>query len=220
MSENNEAIFREVDEEVRQEEFLKLWGRYGRHMVVGACLLVGAVAAWEGWKYYQQQQAETAGSVYFSAMKKAAEGKPDDALSALAAVNHPGFGTLAKLEQAALLASKGDTEKAVAAYDAFAADTNNDLALAQLAHIRAGYLLVDTQTPDQLLTRLGPFDKDTSLWRNEAREIFGLSAWRVKDYAMANRYFAAIATDAKASPGLKQRAQMMLQLAAPNLPQK
>jgi hypothetical protein len=220
LSENNDALFREVDEEVRQEEFMKLWGRYGRHMVVAACVLVGGVAAWEGWKYYQQQQAEAAGSVYFSALQKAGEGKFDDASAALAAVNHKGYGALAKLEQAAVLAGKGDTEKAVAAYDAFAADASNDPALADLARIRAGYLLVDSQTPDQLLTRLGPFDKDSALWRNEAREIFGLSAWRVKDYAMAARYFNAIALDPKATQGLRQRAQMMLQLAAPFLPQK
>lgn len=220
MSENNEALFREVDEEVRQEEMMKLWNRYGRHMIVLAIVLIGAVAAWQGWKYYELQQAQTAGSVYYDALKKVADGKLDDASASLAAVNHEGFGSLAKLEQAAILATKGDTDKAVAAYDAFAADNSNDSALADLARIRAGYLLVDSQSPDQLLTRLGPFDNETSIWRNEAREIFGLSAWRVKDYAMADRYFGAIVIDPKAGAGLKQRAQMMLQLVAPNLPPK
>lgn len=220
MSENNEALFREVDEEVRQEEMMKLWNRYGRHMIVLAIVLIGAVAAWQGWKYYELQQAQTAGSVYYDALKKVADGKLDDASASLAAVNHEGFGSLAKLEQAAILATKGDTDKAVASYDAFAADNSNDSALADLARIRAGYLLVDSQSPDQLLTRLGPFDNETSIWRNEAREIFGLSAWRVKDYAMANRYFGAIVIDPKAGAGLKQRAQMMLQLVAPNLPPK
>ena len=220
MSENNEALFREVDEEVRQEEMMKLWNRYGRHMILAAVVLIGAVAAWQGWKYYQQQQAEIAGSIYYDALKKVADGKLDDANASLAAVNHKGFGSLAKLEQAAILGTKGDTDKAVAAYDAFAADTSNDPALADLARIRAGYLLVDSQSPDQLLTRLGPFDNETSIWRNQAHEIFGLSAWRVKDYAMASRYFGAIALDPKAGAGLKQRAQMMLQLVAPNLPPK
>lgn len=220
MSENNEALFREVDEEVRQEEMMKLWNRYGRHMIVLAIVLISAVAAWQGWKYYELQQAQTAGSVYYDALKKVADGKLDDASASLAAVNHKGFGSLAKLEQAAILATKGDTDKSIAAYDAFAADTSNDSALADLARIRAGYLLVDSQSPDQLLTRLGPFDNETSIWRNEAREIFGLSAWRVKDYAMANRYFGAIVIDPKAGAGLKQRAQMMLQLVAPNLPPK
>ena len=220
MSENNDAIFREVDEEVRQEEYKKLWDRYGKHIGVAAVLFIGAVAAWQGWQYYQVKQAEDASAFYFDATKKAALGKPDDALAALAAINHPGFGQLAKMQEASILGSKRETDKAVAAYDAFAADAASDPALADLARIRAGYLLIDTQSPDQLLTRLGRFDKDDAQWHNEAREIFALSAYRVKDYAMAHRYFDAIQADEKASPGLKQRAQMLLQLIAPNLPAK
>ena len=220
MSDNNDGIFREVDDEVRQEEYKKLWDRYGRYFMAAGVLFIAAIASWQGYKYLQLKQAQDASTIYFDSLKKAADGKQDDALSALAAVNHPGFGQLSKLEQAAIIASKGDTDKAVATYDAFAADAGSDPALADVAHIRAGYLLVDTQSPDQLLTRLGRFDKDDVLWHNEAREIFGLSAYRVKDYAMADRYFNAIASDTKSTQGQKQRAQLMLQLITPNRPAK
>jgi hypothetical protein len=220
VSNTDESIFREVDEEVRQDEYKKIWDRYGKYFTGAGVLLVAAVAAYQGWQYYQVKQAEDAGAVYFAALKKAADGKTDDALSALAAVNHPGYGQLAAMQAAALLASKGDTEKAVAAYDAFAAKTDSDPALADMARIKAGYLLVDTQTPDQLLTRLGKFDKDGAVWRLEAREIFGLSAWRVKDYTMADRYMQAVYNDADATPSMKQRAQIMIQLIAPNVVKK
>ena len=220
MSDNNDAIFREVDDEVRQEEYKKLFTKYGRHIAAAAILFIAAVAAFQAWRYYEQKRAEDAGAIYFDAVKKAANGKQDDALAALKAVDHPGFGQLAKLQEAAVLSAKGDTQKAVAAYDAFAADPANDESFADLARIRAGYLLADTQTPDQLLTRLGRFDKNDALWHNEAREIFGLSAWRVKDYAMADRYFNAILADQGAGQGLRQRAQLMVQLLAPNLPAK
>ena len=220
MSDTDESLFREVDEEVRQDEYKKIWDRYGKHFTTLAILAVAGVAAFQGWHYYQTKQAEDAGAVYFAALKKAADGKTDDALSALAAVNHSGFGQLAALQSAALLAKKGDAEKAVAAYDAFAANATNDPALADLARIKAGYILVDTATPDQLLPRLGKFDKDGVVWRQEAREIFGLAAWRVKDYAMADRYIQALYTDAEATPSMKQRAQIMIQLIAPNLAKK
>lgn len=220
MSNTDESLFREVDEEVRQDEYKKIWDRYGKHFTTLAILAVAGVAAFQGWHYYQTKQAEDAGAVYFAALKKAADGKTDDALSALAAVNHSGFGQLAALQSAALLAKKGDAEKAVAAYDAFAANATNDPALADLARIKAGYVLVDTATPDQLLPRIGKFDKDGVVWRQEAREIFGLAAWRVKDYAMADRYMQAVYTDAEATPSMKQRAQIMIQLIAPNLVKK
>ncbi len=217
MSESDDAIFREVDDEVRQDEYKKLWDKYGKYAGTVALLFVGAVAAWQGYQYYQQKQAEDASVFYFDALKKATSGKGDDALASLALVHHVGYSQLAQIQQAGILGSKGDVEKAVVAYDAFAADAKSDAALADLARIRAGYLLVDTQSPDQLLTRLGRFDKDDALWHNEAREIFGLSAWRVKDFVMSDRYFKAVAADKEASGAMKQRAEMMLQLISPNL---
>ncbi len=220
MSETDESLFREVDEEVRQDEYKKLWDRHGRKITVVAVLIVALVAGYQGWKAYQLKQAEDAGTIYFDALRKANEGKTDDALAALAAVNHAGFGQLARLREGILLAAKGETDKAVAALDAFAADSANDPALADVARIRAGYALVDTAKPDELLTRLGRYDNDKSIWRNEAREIFGLTAWRVKDYTMADRYFKAIQDDKDASQAMRERAAMMSQLIAPNLATK
>jgi hypothetical protein len=220
VSETDESLFREVDDEVRTEEYKKIWDRYGKYVTGLAVLLVAGVAAWQGYKYTQVKAAEDAGTIYFDAVKKAADGKSDDALAAFKAVQHDGYGQLAKFQEAKILADKGDVEKAVAAFDAFAADPKNDLAIANLARIRAGYLLVDTKSPDELLLRLGTLDKDGSAWRNEAREIFGLSAWRIKDYVMADRFMRAIYDDVRAPAAMRQRAQIMVQLIAPNLAKK
>ena len=217
MSETDESLFREVDEEVRQDEYKKLWDRHGRKITVAAVLIIAAVAAFQGWKAYTQKQAEEAATLYFDALHKATDGKTDDALAVLAVVNHSGFGQLAKLRAAILLGTKGDLDKSVASLDAFAADPANDPALVDVARIRAGYALVDTAKPDELLTRLGRYDNDTSIWRNEAREIFGLTAWRTKDYTMSERYFKAIQDDKESTAAMRQRAEMMLQLIAPNL---
>lgn len=214
----DESLIREVDEDVRRDEYKKLWDRFGNVFTAIAILVIGAVAAYKGWEYYQQRQSEGAALVYTEAMKKAADGKYDDALSALKAVNHAGYGQLARLQEASVLAEKGETEKAVAAYDAVAADTAVDPVLADVARIRAGYLLVDTAKPDELLTRLGKFDKDGELWRHQAREIFGLAAWRTGDYVMADRYMNALFADVETPPAMRQRAQVMVQLIAPHLP--
>jgi hypothetical protein len=42
----------------------------------------------------------------------------------------------------------------------------------------------------------------------------------VKDYTMADRYMQAIYNDAEATASMKQRAQIMIQLIAPNLVKK
>ncbi len=216
----DESLIREVDEEVRQDEYKKFADRHGSKLIAVIAAIVLAVAAYEGWKYYQTSQAELASVVYLDAVKKADDGKYDDALAALAAIKHPGFAQLGKLREAAVIAAKGDADKAIASYDAIIADTSIDPVLADLARIRQGYLLVDKSTPDELLTKLGSFDKDGNAWRHAAREIFGLSAYRVKDYTMADRYMNAIFADPEAPQALKQRAQVMVQLIAPELVKK
>jgi hypothetical protein len=216
----DESLIREVDEEVRQDEYQKLWTRHGNKIIGVALAAVLAVAGFEGWKYYQRTQAEQASVVYLDAVQKANDGKHDDALAALAAVKHPGFAQMAKLREGAVLADKGDIEKAIAVYDAIIADPSTDAVFADLARIRQGYLLVDTKTPDELLTKLGMFDKEGNAWRHAAREIFGLAAYRVKDFTMADRYMNAIFADPDAPQALKQRAQVMVQLIAPELPKK
>jgi hypothetical protein len=217
---SDESLFREVEEEVRAEEYKKIWKRYGKLFIAIAVLVIAAVGGYEGWRYYQKSEAERAAVVYFDAVKKAADGKTDDALAALAAVKSSGFSQLARMREAALLAEKGELEQAVAVYDAVAADNATDPAVADLARIRAGYLLVDTSTPDQLLTRLGMFDKDGEVWRHQAREIFGLAAWRTGDMTMADRYFNAIFADPETPDALRQRAQVMIQLITPQLPKQ
>jgi hypothetical protein len=216
----DESLIREVDEEVRQDEYKKFWDRHGTKLIGLVILLVLAVAAYEAWVYYQRNQAETASVVYLDATKKAADGKYDDALAALAAVKHPGFAELGRLQKAAIVAAKGDVDKAIAEYDIIIADKSLDPVLADLARIRQGYLLVDKSTPDELLGKLGMFDKDGNAWRHAAREIFGLAAFRVKDFTMADRYMNAIFADPDAPQAIKQRAQVMVQLIAPELAKK
>lgn len=216
----DESLIREVDEEVRQDEYKKLWDRHGNKFVALLLLIVLAVAGFEGWKYYQKTQSEQASVVYFGAVQKANDGKYDDALGALAAVNHPGYKQLASLREASVMAEKGDVPGAVARYDAIINDKNTDSVLADLARIRQGYLLVDTKTPDELLALLGKFDKDGQPWRHAAREIFALSAYRAKDFTMADRYFNQIYADPETPQDQKQRAQAMIQLIAPELAKK
>jgi hypothetical protein len=217
---NEESLFREVDEEVRQEQYQKLWDRFGNLAMAAAVAVVAVVAGIKGWQYYQVKQSEDAAAVYFDAVKKAQDGKLDDATAAFAAVKHPGYLQLAGLEKAGLLAANGKVKDAVAMYDAFAADVNHDAALADVARIRAGYLLADTAKPDELLVRLGKFDKDDQVWRHAAREIFGIAAWRSGDFVMADRYMNALFADAETPASMRQRVQVMLQLLTPKLPKK
>lgn len=214
---SEESLFREVDEEVRQEQYKKLWDRYGNYAVALCLIVVAAVAGFKGWQYFQLRQAEGAAQAYFDAVKAATAGTSPEALKQLEGIGHSGFGQLARMRQAGFLASQGKADEAVKVYDAIAADGAADPALRDAARIRAAYVLADKLTTADLVKRIGDFDKETSPWRHEAREILGIAAWRTGDNVTADRYMNAILADPAAPQGVRERAGVFLQLLKPLL---
>jgi hypothetical protein len=217
---SEESLFREVDEEVRQDQYKRLWKQYGNYFTALALAVVVLVAGVKGWQYWQVSQAEKAARVFSEGVKKLEEGKTADAAAAFAAIEHGGFARLGDLRKAAALANQGKTDEAVAAYDALAKDQSAEQPLRDLARIRAGYILVDKLAPAELISRLGSFDNEQSPWRGPAREIFALSAYRTGDYTMADRYLNAIIADQGIPLELRQRAQTQLEVVTPLLSTK
>lgn len=212
---SDESLFREVDEEVRQEQFKKLWARYG-NLVIGLCVLVIiGVAGMEGWRYFQLKQSETAGDSFFSAVQLAEGGKAAEAVKQFEAIDKTGFATLGRLRAAAELVTEGKVEDAVKIYDAVAADTANDQTLRDLARVRAAAALSGTAGFADIEARLKDFNVDGNPWRHMAREIMAAVQFRLKDYAGADKQVQSILADSDTPPQLRQRAAMMADLLQP-----
>ena len=82
-------------------------------------------------------------------MKLANEGKNDEALGALEALETEGYGAyplLARMRAATVLAGKGDFAGAVAAFDAVAATAPFRSSIRDMASLRAALILVDHGT--------------------------------------------------------------------------
>ncbi len=175
---SDESLFREVDEEVRQEQFKKIWARYG-NLIIAVCLaVVVGVAGYQGWRYWQLKQSEAAGETFFSALDLAAAGKAEEAATQLRTIDHKGFGVLARLREAAVLANQGKNAEAVAIYDAVAADASADGSFRDLARMRAAAALADSAAPADMEARVKSFDVEGNPWRHTARELMAVSYWR------------------------------------------
>ena len=216
---SDDLLFREVDEEVRRDEVQKLWNKYGSWAVALSVGVVVAVAAFKGWQYWQKTQAEASGAAYFKAVRLVSEGKQDDADRIFEELSRKksGYGVFARLFEAGELAKAGKTAKAVAAYDAIANSGNVDEAIRQLAGIRAAYLLADSASVDELQKRLKAFSQPSSPWRNQAREVIALAAWRAGNYLLADRMMNEVLADPLATGEARQRARVFLSVLAPKL---
>ncbi len=212
---DRDSFLREVDGAVRQDQYKKLWDNYGVYALAGLLLIVAAVAAYKGWSYWQERQAQEAGAKFSEALTL--EGGNDDAkahdlLASLAAQGPEGYRVLARFQLAAAEAKAGDLDKAVADYDALASDAGADQILQGHAALQAAALRLDKADYAEMDRRLKGLIDSNGAWRFSARELLGLSAYRLNDMREAERQFSALIGDEDTPPNLRERADMMLAL--------
>lgn len=212
---SDESLFREVDEEVRQEQYKKLWSRYGNIFVTLCVAIVLGVAAFKGWQYWQRRQAEAAAVVFFQAVADGEANKADEALKAFESVGHTGYSQLSRIHEAGLLAATGKTAEAVKLYDSIAAADGTAAPLRDLARLRAAFALVDTAPASDIAARLKGFDVAGNPWRHVARELLMLSAYSAKDTATADLQAQAIISDPESPDAQRQRARIIADLLLP-----
>ena len=215
MSDRGDSFLREVDEAVRQERYKKLWDQYGVYALGLAALIVAGVAAYKGWAYWQERQAQAAGAKFSEALTMldgADATRAKDVLALLAEEGPPGYRVLARFQLAAAEAKAGDIDKAVADYDALARDTSVDEILRGHATLQAAALRLDKADYAEMERRLKDLAEGNSAWRFSARELLGLSAYRLNDVRQAEKQFSALVGDQGTPPNLRERADMMLRL--------
>lgn len=208
-------IFREVDEDLRHEQYKRLWDRFGGYLIALAILIVVATAGWRLWEYWQQRTAQANGDRFVAALGLADAGDRQAAIAALQEIVADGSGRypmLAGFRAAAEKASAGDREGAVAEFDAIATAGSTPDLVRDIARLRAALLLVDTASLDELETRIGDMTGVGAPWRHSAREILGLAAWKAGDLDTAREYYEEIAADQEKPADLEQRTQFMLAL--------
>lgn len=204
-------IFREVDEDIRNDRLRKVWDRVAPYVLGAAVLLVLAVAGYRGWEFFQSRKAEASGDRFMAALQLSDQGKYDEAIAALRALTEDGSGSypmLARFKIAADMGRSGDVAGAVTEFDAIAA-SNAPEDVRSLAQLRAAMLLVDTASFADMQGRLSGLAATGNPWRHTARELLALSAWRSGDYQAAKGYLDAIANDQEAPQDMRGRTLML-----------
>ena len=211
-------IFREVDEEVRQDQYLDLWKKYGPYAIAGAAAVVVLTAGFMGWQEYQRSQREAESVHYTAALQLWRIGDANAAAEAfgdLGASTSSGYGVLAQLQQAGAVA---DSNPAVAVdlYDRVAADSSVPAVFRSLASLRAAMLLIDTAAPNDLYPRFESLLADDNPWRFIAREMRALVDLQAGKVDEARAAYKTLVDDDEAPQGIRGRAAEMLAVLGTN----
>lgn len=214
-----DSLLREIDEDLRQERYAKLWKQYGNYVIGAAIALVIGVAAYQGWQSYQLGQREKAGAAFAAAMRleTADPAAAREAFRRLAAEAPAGYRILAGLREAALAAKSGDVQAAVAA-DRRVAEASDDRLYRDLAELSAVLAEMDAGSPPMTLPaleeKLAPLAEAGQPWEYTAKETLAFFADRAGERQRARQLFEGLANNAEAPPGIRARAEAMLTMIA------
>jgi hypothetical protein len=215
MVDKRDGLIREVDEELRREQFARLWDRYGLYGLAVAALIVIGVGGYKFWEARQMATAEAAGARYEAVTQILEEGKLEDALKGLQDIakdGPQGYAALARLQLAGNAAKAGRTAEALAAYEALADGKSVDPLLADFARLQAAALKLETADWTEMQNRLTPLTSEKNAWRFSARELLGLAAYRAGKLDDAKQVLVALVADPEVPAAIGERARMLMSM--------
>lgn len=205
-------IFKEVDEELREERLTKIWKRIGPYVIgilSGAIIITSAVI---GYREYDETQRQNWGVQFAEAMNLSEEGNWQESLDlyeTLTEKTNLGYKTLSLFQAASLYAKNGNKEKALEIYQSLenkALDENfRDLATLMLI-----YLQFDNADPEILEKRIEKLASKGNPWYYNAMELKGFLFAKQKNKEKQIEIFNILSKDNKAPEGVRTRANDML----------
>jgi hypothetical protein len=204
-------IFREIDEELRRDNLLKLWKLYGRYIiaaVVFVLLIAGGVVAWRD---HQLSERRAQSARYAAALSLLREGKNAEAAKVFETIAQEGGGyaQLAVFEDADLALKAGDRKAAIAAYDKIAVTPGVDAEFRDVAVLLSVMVGFNDGDPQAAIDRLKPLIESGNPWRPSALEVTAVARLKLGDKAGAVELFKQLADDLAAPEGVRARAAEM-----------
>jgi hypothetical protein len=216
---NNDAFFREVDEELRRDRLNRFGKRWGVAVIVGIVVLLVAFGGWLYWQHRQTQRAGVEGEQMQAAFDALAAANPAAAtqpLAALQASSSEAYRGLAIFTQADILLQKDDLRGAAAKFATVAADAGMPQSMRDLATVRQSAAEFDLVKPQVLVDRLRPLAVAGSPWLGSAGEMLGAAYLKLGQRDQAAQTFSRIAAGKDVPETIRQRAvQMAGVLSAP-----
>lgn len=204
-------IFREVDDDIRQEKYRRLWSRFGPLVIGVAVLIVAVTGGYRGWLYWQEQQSQGAGDKFFEAVALSEAGDYQQAAEIYGELETAigGYPAIAKLRLATDLANEGKTSEALSRFDALAQDSSLPTALRDVAALRAGYIAVDSEDYAAVADRVEKLTGETNPFRAAARELLALSAWKSGNAEEAQRWVTSLEEDEQTPGDVRRRVALL-----------
>ncbi len=152
------ATHLDLEEQEQLDQLKHFWRQYGGPITWGLVLVLAAIVAWNGWQWYQREQAAKAGAM-FEEIERIVHASDAERAGSLFAEIRERYPRTVYTAQAGLLTArvqldKGKNDAALASLQ-WVADNAGELEYRAVARLRWAGLLMDDKKYDEALKVLG-----------------------------------------------------------------
>jgi hypothetical protein len=209
---DNEAFYREVDEELRRDQLKTYWERFGKLAIAGIVLVLALIGGFIWWQNQKAVKAGERGEQLIQAFDDIAARRKAAAVAKLEALARSGSDAhraAALMTKADLAIEARDLKGAAAAFKQIADDGGLPQPYRDAALVRMTAVELDTLPPQAVIDRLKGLAVAGNPWFGSAGEMVAISYLRLNQPKPAAALFAAMAKDRKLPDTLRSRATQM-----------
>jgi hypothetical protein len=210
-------VFEEVEENLRRDQYVDFFRRYGVWLGAGLVALLAAVGAWSGYQSYQAREAASYADKLDQGEKLLQAGDfaaADRFFTDMSKSAPRAYKTAALTFAAAALIEQGDIKTAMARLDEAAGSERTPI-LRDNAKLKAAYLAADIEDYKTLKPRLTALVDAGGPLVYQARELLGSEAYEAGDLAEAREQFNFLSLALDAPEGVRNRARSALAVLGP-----
>ena len=207
----SEEFIREVNEELQEEKYAKIWRKIGPYVIslaIGIVLFTSGVVFWNN---YTENKKQKLGDDFTAAVELIKEEDYDTALIALERITDKasdGYVTMAKMKKASILIQKKQILEGLEIYEDLE-KTAFDQSFKDMSTILFVLNAIDHKSSEILLNKIERLTKNSS-WKFSALELKGFILFKEKNFPESKKIFNTIIEMGNAPTTLASRARDMV----------
>lgn len=207
-----EALLREVDDAVRQDDVADFGKRYGRTLAIVAVILVLGFGGYLFWEGRRDAAREAQSETLIAALDQVQAGNiPAAATGLRPLLTDGGSGpkASAQLLAAGAAMTRNNVPEATRLLTALSTDASAPAAMRDLAKLRLVAMQFDTMDKAQVAAQLGPLAQPANPWFGSAGELLAMAYLEQGKRAEAGKLFSEIARTESVPDPIRSRARQM-----------
>lgn len=210
-----DVFFKEVSEDVQNDNIKAFWKKYGTQIVVFVALCLTIAVSFETIKHWRDVRNQEYSNAFASAQSFYNQGKIEDSLKILQKLSKDGnaiYSDIAATKIITILLEQNKTSEALTKLEEFIKNAHNDK-LRDAAIMKLASYKINSASFDEMKQLLDPLmQQGNSAWLMGAKELLALSALKTNNNEQALALYTDISKAPEVHETLRARAQNMISI--------